>query len=428
MSVKALSAAMAAILLTASVLGAAEPGPGPLGLAATLDLARSGPDVRAAREQASEAGDAADAHWRAAYLPKLLGGVVWEHTDRDLQMEVFPLGALDLGQDGWMGGAVAQQPILDVESMVYGVRASRRTAQAAELKAQQAERDNQTKALGYYLQALELRAQRRALEQYARNLTARGDEIQRLYELGGVGEADLLKVKLGADDARAGARELAEKEDLLARLLAQTLGLEGVRTPEDLPENLPDATAPAARPEDRSDLKALGRQIEAAEAAEAGVEADFLPKVSASVSYVRSDQDLLNQQEWCGLGAQATWTLFDGAVRQARASAAAHEAAALKDKRAAALQGLAAQAHDAAAMLKIKRQEYAERLQAVVEAERAAKLEFERLQRGRVTMNNLIDAEDVLKDRREKADLAKVQWWEQWFQGQAAAGAPLSLP
>ena len=227
--------------------------------------------------------------------------------------------------------------------MVYGIRAQSKGAEAAALAAEEAGKEAQNKALGYYLQALELRAQRRALEEYAQNLAARHNEIQRLYELGGVGESELLKVKLGVDDAHAGARELKEKERLLGGLLAQSLGQEGILSPSDLPSDLPSAELPAAAPEARADLKALELQAEAADAAAAGAESGFLPKVNASVSYLRADQELLNQQDWVAVGATATWTLFDGAVRQAKEKAAEHEAAALREKRRSAVLGLRAQ-------------------------------------------------------------------------------------
>jgi outer membrane protein TolC len=414
-------------LLCAAPLGAAE-GPAAIGLAEVLKEAPGAPEALAAREQSRRQEAVASAHWRAAFLPKLAAGAEWQHTDRDLELELFPIGQLDLGQSLWIGGLVAQQPILDVEAMVYGTRAQSKGAEAAALAAEEAGKEAQNKALGYYLQALELRAQRKALEEYAQNLAARHNEIQRLYELGGVGESELLKVKLGVDDAHAGARELKEKERLLGGLLAQSLGQEGILSPVELPEDLPSADLPAAAPEARADLKALELQAEAADAAAAGAESGFLPKVNASLSYLRADQELLNQQDWVAVGATATWTLFDGAVRQAKEKAAEHEAAALREKRRSAVLGLRAQSDDARAMLALKREEYGERLRAVAEAQRAADLEFERLRQGKVTVNNLVDAEDVLKDRKEKAALSRVQWWEQWFQGQMASGSALSLP
>ena len=47
---------------------------------------------------------------------------------------------------------------------------------------------------------------------------------------------------------------------------------------------------------------------------------------------------------------------------------------------------------------------------------------------GKVTVNNLIDAEDLLKDRIEKAALSKINWYQEWFRYQMSAGIELSAP
>jgi len=398
-------------------------------MAQVLELAQSGPDALAALGQAAKQDAVASAYWRGAIMPKLLAGGGYLHADREVDIPLYPLGGLPLlEQDTWGVGALAVVPLLDVEGMLYNVRTQDRAAQASGMAARQAARDSQFKALGCYLQALELRAKRRALEEFADNLAARSNEIQRLYDLGGVGESDLMKVKLGVDDARAGVREMEEKEGLLARLLAQCLNRDQPAWPADLPLELPDARPAAGDPAERFDLKALGLQMEAVEADQAASESGFLPKVSAMGSYLRTDTKQVNQQEVYTMGASATWTVFDGAVRQAKAKAAQGELESLRQKKRSALLGLRAQLDDAVAMLGIKRQEYVQRRQAVEEARRASDLEFKRLRQGKVSVNNFIDAEEVLRDRKEKADLSRIAWWQEWFQCQASGGLDLRLP
>jgi len=390
---------------------AAEGGGEAVTLRQLIDATAQGPEARAADAQALKQDQAARAHWRAAFLPKLVAAGLASQQDHDTAIELFPLGALTLPRDSWAAGAMLSQPLLDIEGMLYGAGAADAGAQAAGLAAVQGRKDCQAKAVDWYLQALELRARRLALEAYAANLDSRRDEIQRLFELGGVGEADLLKVKLGVDDARAGARELQAKEAYLAAMLGQAAGQAQPLLPADLPLELPSAE-PAAPAGEREDLQALEAQARAADLSAAGAEAGFLPKLSLSATYLRVDQQLLSQQEWVGLGAQVTWTVFDGAVRQAKAKAAEAEA----------------QRQDALTLLALKRREYAERRQAVDEAQRAADLEFKRLRQGKASVNNLVDAEDVLKDRREKAALSKVQWWQEWFRLQMSGAGALSLP
>jgi outer membrane protein TolC len=406
---------------------AAEGGGEAVTLRQLIDATAQGPEARAADAQALKQDQAARAHWRAAFLPKLVAAGLASQQDHDTAIELFPLGALTLPRDSWAAGAMLSQPLLDIEGMLYGAGAADAGAQAAGLAAVQGRKDCQAKAVDWYLQALELRARRLALEAYAANLDSRRDEIQRLFELGGVGEADLLKVKLGVDDARAGARELQAKEAYLAAMLGQAAGQAQPLLPADLPLELPSAE-PAAPAGEREDLQALEAQARAADLSAAGAEAGFLPKLSLSATYLRVDQQLLSQQEWVGLGAQVTWTVFDGAVRQAKAKAAEAEAQGLRERRQAALLALGAQRQDAMTLLALKRREYAERRQAVDEAQRAADLEFKRLRQGKASVNNLVDAEDVLKDRREKAALSKVQWWQEWFRLQMSGAGALSLP
>lgn len=396
-------------------------------LAELLRASADGPEARAARAQALKQDQVARAHWRGAVLPKLVAAGLASQQDRDTAIDLFPLGTLTLPRDSWAAGALLTQPVLDVEGMVYEAGAADAGAQAAALAAREGGKEAQAKAVGWYLQALELRAKRRALRAYAANLGSRRNEIQRLFELGAVGEADLLKVKLGVDDAEAGARELEAKEAFLARMVGQSLGQDRALSPEDLPESLPPAQALADAGE-REDLAALDAQVKAAELSGAGAEAGFLPKLSVSATYLRLDQQVLSQSEWVGVGAQATWTVFDGAVRQAKAKAAEAEADGLRERRRSAALALRAQREDALALLELRRREFAERSAAVLEAQRAADLEFRRLGQGKASVSNLVDAEDVLKDRREKAALSQVQWWQEWFRLQMSGAGPLSLP
>ena len=79
-------------------------------------------------------------------------------------------------------------------------------------------------------------------------------------------------------------------------------------------------------------------------------------------------------------------------------------------------------------MLGIKRQEYQERLVGVTDAKKAADLDFGRFRQGKVTVNNVIDAEDILKDRLEKAATSRVNWYQEWFRYQAALGVEPAVP
>jgi outer membrane protein TolC len=238
-----------------------------------------------------------------------------------------------------------------------------------------------------------------------------------------------LKVKLGIDDANQGVREIQEKEEFLDNLLAEAIGEKDRVIPQDLPESLPTVVeVRTGSPQSRSDIQALGKQIEATELQAKAAGLSYVPRIEAFAGYMYLKQQILTQNNWGDFGVRLTWAVFDGGVGSAKSSALSRERSALESRKESATSQIAAQADDAQRMLTIKRQEYLERLQAVEEARRASDIDFKRLRQGKVTVSDVVDAADLLKDREEKAALSKVNWYEGWYRYQSATGSELSVP
>lgn len=413
-----------------------------ISLAEVLERAKAGPDSLVAKAEAEKAEGQASALWRATYLPKLGGFGSYSRLTKQVGV-VNPLAGAELppglpiptgniypsNRDSLFGRVELTQSLVDVSHMLYAAPAASRLAEAAKLKASHDVKEIQRKGLAYYLQSVGLRAKREALEEYAKNLKTRRNEIQRLYELGGVSEADLLKVKLGIEDANQGIREIEEKEDFLATMLAQALGERGKLKAKDLPDEIPQVAVPASKgPEGREDIQALDKQIESAELQAKAARAFALPQVEAFAGYTYFRNDFLTENNWGDFGVRVRWPIFDGAVGLARASAASAERDGLERRKQSAVLAIEAETTSARRSLEIRRQEYLERVQAVADAKRASELDFQRLRRGKVTVNNVIDAEDMLKDRREKAATSKVNWYQEWFRYQSAIDSELSVP
>lgn len=407
----------------------------PVTIRQLLEKASAGPEVKAAQAQAEESKSKEAATWRQIYVPKLNAGVGYIHLLTDQALQLPPIGGMaippvKLGPDFWSGSVTLSQVLFDPANMLYNSPALGHLSEAASLNSSRQVKETQGKSIDLYLRSLELRAKRKALEKYVANLTSRMREIRRIYELGGLGEADLLKIKLGIDDASQGIRDLQKGENYLAEMVASFVGDSKPIIPEDLPEELPKSSTCSEKVDvsDREDIQAIDQQIEALELSRNGKKAEYLPKVYGFIQHNYTNTDIVTKANFDSVGVQLSWALFDGGVNFADAKAASEQRYALEQKKGLAYSSSRAELSDAKAALQIKRREYEERQKSVLEARKVADLEFQRLKKSKTTINNLIDAEDILKDRTEKANLSKVNWYQAWFGCQRASGGALAAP
>lgn len=395
-----------------------------------LDLAEQGPEVKSAKYSAMEAESKSDSVFRQIYVPKLTAGFGYQHllTDQAIQIPHFlTLPLDDTSKSATIG---ISQVLFDPANMLYKHPATVRLSEASKLNARRQVKETQSKAIELSLQSLELRAKRKALEKYISNLKNRLNEIQRIYELGGLGESDVLKIKLGIDDATQGVREYQKGEDYLADMIAVLLGKNQPITPADLPEELPQSMQSSQKLDvaNREDIQAINKQITAIQLSRTGDKAEYLPKVYGYFQHNYSDNALLRKSNFNVIGIQLSWSIFDGGVNSSNANASLHQQQALESKKSFALSAFQADAIDALNTLKIKKQEYEERRKNVSEAKSVSESEFRRLKNGKSTINNLIDAEDILKDRTEKTSLSKINWYQAWFKYKHASGEELIAP
>jgi outer membrane protein TolC len=416
-------------------LGVAHAEDSPVSIQELLVKASSGPEVKAAHSSANEMKNKEAATWRQIYVPKLSAGLGYIHLLSDESLQLPPLGGMaippmKLGPDFVSGSLTLSQVLFDPANMLYNAPATERLAEAAELRSSRQVKETQGKAIELYLRALEMRAKRKALEKYAANLSSRLREIRRIYELGGLSEGDLLKIKLGVDDANQGIRDLQKGENYLADMIAAFVGDSKPVVPEDLPEELPASAACSDKADvsNREDVRAIDQEVEALELSRSGQKAEYLPKVYGFVQHGYTNTELVSKSNYDLVGVQLSWSLYDGGVALANSKTAADQLDALEQKKNLALSTFRASLADSAAALQIKRREYEERRQSISDARVVSELEFKRLKNGKTTINNLIDAEDMLKDRTEKANLSKVSWYQAWFSCQQASGDALVAP
>lgn len=400
-----------------------------------LTKASTGPEVKATKALANESRNKETSIWRQIYLPKLSTGMSYTHLLSDQSLQLPPIGGnalppVKLGPDFISGSLTLQQVLFDPANMFFNAPASGRLAKAADLRSSRQIKETQGKAVNLYLQSLELRAKRKALEKYVANLNSRLSEIRRIYELGGLSEGDILKIKLGIDDAAQGIRDLQKSENYLADMIATVVGDSTPISALDLPEELPSLQVCSEQADisHREDIQAIDEEIEALNLSNRGQKAEYLPKIYGFVQRGYTNSELVTEDTYDAVGVQLSWSLFDGGVSLANARATAEQRYALEQKKSVALSSFRAELSESKAALQIKRQEYRERLQSVSDARTVTHLEFKRLKNGKTTINNLIDSEDMLKDRTEKASLSKIDWYKAWFSCQRASGSALVAP
>lgn len=394
-----------------------------------IEQSARGLESSAAGYDAESIQDLERASFRGTYLPKL--GASAEYNQRDKDWTVgSPFGALKQGdKQYWQGGVEITQPLFDPAQMLYQHPAVKKSAEAQTLKSARMTKENQFQAVGIYLQVEELRAKRKALEDFVANLNRRVTEIRRLFELGRVGEADYLKVKLGIEDSNEGIKILTTKERFLSDLLSRLVNTDKKIITQPLSEDLPMATLDDNDfQQKREDLQAARKMGEASELKAKASRAEALPKLDAFARYTETTQNQLQEDNWTTVGVRLTWIAFDGGARYAKANSAASEKMAIETRLKSAELAIDAEIRDAKEMLKQKKSEFLSRRSTIKDAARAVSLESLRFEKGRSSVNDLLDAEELLRDRKEKLALSKVAWFQEWFRLQSALGISPSAP
>lgn len=410
-----------------------------IGMNEVIELASKSPKVKSAQAMSDSALQLHKADKKRVFMPKIDANAAYTHQLQEQGLilpsintpgENINLPDMKFKKDMTVGSITLTQPIFDPENMLYNIDASKYSADAQKLTAQRQEKETQGKALSVYLKILELRARRNALEMYVSNLKSRQPEIRRLYEIGYVSESDVLKVKLGIDDANQAVREIIKKEEFLGLILGNLLGEMKTFSPKDLADELPKVSnlETSVDLSKREDLLSLDKEILALEETKKASRARYLPKVAGFAAQNYSDNDILARKDSSSVGIMFTWSIFDGGASLSQAKANALRRNALEQTKFHASADIKAAYVDSLNMLEIKQQEFEERKSAVSDAKRVSDIEFRRLKKGKTTVNNLIDAEDILKDRIEKASLSKVGWYQAWFTSQVSSGVAISAP
>jgi multidrug efflux pump subunit AcrB len=395
--------------------------------------AQQRPAARASRAQAEAAEQLAVAERRAALLP--MAGTSFSISDRSQDLVLAtPIGKLPFGDSRQRAAAIeVVQPLLAPSQLLFAAPAARSQAKAAQSRADHTCRELAATAAAAHLDLLGVDARVAATTVYVRSLEARLNEVEEMVAAGRALPADALKLRLALDQAGHDLYALGRYRLTAEAHLAQTVGAAGAVTPLPAPDleqrPLPDVDlAIATAIESRADLAAMRLSLRALEQRRGAVKAELLPRLDARAGWSWSDGSPYTTDSWVEGAVTISWRPFAAGVRGPRVAAIraeqrVREAELLEAERTAAVEvrGAIAElesAHNAANV--------AER--GVEYATETLRVEQERHLAGRTTINDLLEAEAQLRERRTSRDLARLAVVGAWVRLWLATGAEAYHP
>lgn len=384
----------------------------PLSFEETLEQAARRPRVEA-REQLARALDwAARAERRSAVRPSLVGSAEVQRRTNEQLLET-PIGEFEFGDEQTETASLTLiQPLLIPDQLFYRAPAAEADARAAAREAEREAQASAALAAEVWLDARALEARLRSTQAFIESLEARLSETEARVKEGRALEAEALKVRLALDQARQDRLELQQLARRVARDLGTAVGLDtpawpAGAHPQPEPPASPETLLPRAL-ETRPDLRALEESVQARELEEKAVRAEGLPRLEATVSGIWTAGSPFQDETFAQGGLRVSWNPFAGGARQARAAAVAQEADALESTLTEARRGVEVELTRALTDWAIAQGNVEVGETGVAQATETLRVERERHQAGRITTNDLLDAEAALRDRQTLRDLARL--------------------
>jgi len=393
--------------------------------AASLDLmdAMKGGMERDASQVASRQADAADARAKAerrlSYLP-IIGAQI-DVSDRDRELElVTPVGSFPFGASRSESAALElRQPLFNPSRLFYGNKAATSEAHSARFGADRVRQELAAEAARRYLEVLAIEARSEANSAYLESLKVSLQETQARVEAGRALESDALKIRQAVERAELETLALDEARVVALEALAQATGSDFGLEPEDAPDWLgrPAPNAAGAiehATTNRTDLAALEAKTEALEKRRAAVRAEAIPNLNARAAWTWTSGSPYDQNRWVEGAVVLNWIPVASGTRGPRAAAFAAERDAVGHRLAEARRTAALQVRAALAALATARDGVEVGSRGIEQATETLRVERERYAAGRITTNNLLDAEAALRSQRTLYELAQLEVVQAW--------------
>jgi multidrug efflux pump subunit AcrB/outer membrane protein TolC len=420
---KGVAAAASLVLAAAAVTVEAE----------TVDLATAmrdgmGRDAARAVELRADAADArARAERRLAYVPTV--GARVDVTDRDRELElVTPIGSFPFGDARSENAAIElRQPLLDPARLFYGNKAATSEARSARLAADRTRQELAFDAAATYLEVLAIDARRAANLAFISSLEVSLDEMEARVEAGRALESDALKIRQALERAELEQLALDEGRVVALAALAQAIGAAESLEPAPAPDWTGRPVPPAGEAIERAvasrdDLAALVAFDEALDKRRAAVRAEAIPTLEARASWIWSSGSPYAQDRWVEGAVVFNWVPIAAGTRAPRAAALAAERDAVSLELAEARRGVEIEVRSALAELTTARDGVTVGARGIEQATETLRVERERHAAGRITTNNLLEAESALRSQRTLYELAQLDVVRAWVRLWLALG------
>jgi outer membrane protein TolC/preprotein translocase subunit SecF len=393
--------------------------------AATIDLATAmtgGMDRDAARAvelQADAADQRARAERRLAYAPTV--GVRFDVSDRDRELDlVTPLGSFPFGAARSENAAIElRQPILDPSRLLYANKAATAEARSVRLSSERSRQQLAAEAADAYLEVLAIDAERAANLAFIASLEVSLDEMRARVDTGRALESDALKIQQALERAELEQLALDEGREVATATLAQAIGADHAVEPAPAPDWI-DRPAPSSdrtverAVTNRADLAALGAADHALERRRAAIRAEALPTLEGRASWIWTSGSPYEQNQWIEGALVFNWVPFASGTRGPRAASVAAERDSLTLEIGETRRRIAIEVRAALARLRSARAGVAVGVRGIEQATETLRVERERHAAGRITTNNLLEAEAALRSQRTLYELARLEVVRAW--------------
>jgi len=387
-----------------------------------LDAMRRGM-VRDASLAASSRAEAAEARAKAerrlSYLPII--GAQANIADRDRELElVTPIGSFPFGASRSESAAIEiRQPLINPSRLFFANKAAASETRAARFGAERVRQELAAEAARRYLAVLAIDARSAANLAYLESLAVSLRETRARVDAGRALESDALKISQALERAELEKLALDEARTVALEALAQAVGSELAVRPEAAPDWVgrpaPDAADAVARAAtNRADLAALEAATEALEKRRAAVRAEAIPNLDARAAWTWTSGSPYNQDRWVEGAVILNWVPLASGTRRPRAAAFAAERDAVGHELAEARRSAAIEVRAALADLTTARDGVEVGARGIVQANETLRVERERYAAGRITTNNLLEAEAALRSQRTLHELAQLEVVDAW--------------
>lgn len=397
-----------------------------LSLQQAMSAAANSYEVKVAEHEVTAATSTKEKSLRAGFMPRL--GVIasQNYLDRDLNIET-PFGFDLPGRERveTQAGIKLVQPLYRPSEMFDLPNAANHRIDSKKSALARSKETARAKVATAYLDALRLRVRLDSNKEFIANLESNLGEVKRLFKLGRVSDLDLLKIEQGVALAKQANFKLSQLLGPAEQFVGFNLGkntqvetsFDGVRQFAGPKIILLNDAGPG-----RKDLDGIRQSIAAVDAQVSAITSKYLPEVTGEVSYSIVDPTSFNDDRWLEGKLVLSWTLFAGGTRSSeKRELLAHKSALqenlrmLSNGRQVALSRLKAEL----ASLESERKLNDDLLK---RAQRVYKIESRRYKEGRISLTDLIDAAQNLRQRREASQLTMLDLVETKVRAEVEVG------